>query len=103
MPSVSSTTIADGIDRVSVLAQYLYKVAGKTPTNWEQKGVAVAAYTVAALCKYSVLRESCAMLTRLSRGQQQPAGSSCERCDWDHQTCDACVVSGMQQDAQVRG
>lgn len=34
-----------------VLANYLYKLAGSTPTAWEQKGVAVAAYTVAVLCK----------------------------------------------------
>ncbi|TID16827.1 high affinity methionine permease [Venturia nashicola] len=30
-----------------VLAQYLYKIAGSTPSDWEQKGVAVAGYTVA--------------------------------------------------------
>jgi hypothetical protein len=30
-----------------VLAQYLFKINGATPTAWEQKGVAVAAYTVA--------------------------------------------------------
>ena len=35
-----------------VLAQYLLKLAGATPTAWEQKGVAVAAYSVAVLCKY---------------------------------------------------
>jgi hypothetical protein len=30
-----------------VLAQYLFKLGGSTATPWQQKGVAVAAYTVA--------------------------------------------------------
>lgn len=34
----------------TVLAQYLFKLAGSTPTNWKLKGVAVASYTVAVLC-----------------------------------------------------
>lgn len=32
-----------------VLAQYLFRINGHTPTPWEQKGVAVAGYTVAVL------------------------------------------------------
>ncbi|KKY19943.1 putative high affinity methionine permease [Phaeomoniella chlamydospora] len=32
-----------------VLAQYLYKINGHSPTDWEKKGVAVAGYTVAVL------------------------------------------------------
>ncbi|EFX00648.1 high affinity methionine permease [Grosmannia clavigera kw1407] len=32
-----------------VLAQYLFKTSGHTPTNWQLKGVAVAGYTVATL------------------------------------------------------
>ncbi|KAI0165293.1 amino acid transporter [Hypoxylon sp. FL1284] len=33
-----------------VLARYLYQCIGSTPTDWQLKGVAVAAYTVACLC-----------------------------------------------------
>ncbi|GAB7356754.1 hypothetical protein MBLNU459_g7654t3 [Dothideomycetes sp. NU459] len=32
-----------------VLAQYLFKINGHSPTAWEQKGVAIAGYTVATL------------------------------------------------------
>ncbi|KAI9708247.1 MAG: hypothetical protein M1820_004201 [Bogoriella megaspora] len=32
-----------------VLAQYLFKLGGSTPSAWQQKGVAVAGYTVAVL------------------------------------------------------
>lgn len=32
-----------------VLAQYLFRINGHTPTPWEQKGVAVAGYTIAVL------------------------------------------------------
>jgi amino acid transporter len=32
-----------------VLAQYLYRISGTTPTPWELKGVAVAGYTIAVL------------------------------------------------------
>ncbi|KAI5863700.1 amino acid transporter [Durotheca rogersii] len=42
-----------------VLARYLFRAAGQTPTDWQLKGVAVAAYTLASLCvilhnKYSL-------------------------------------------------
>lgn len=32
-----------------VLSQYLFRINGHTPTPWEQKGVAIAGYTVAVL------------------------------------------------------
>ena len=32
-----------------VLAEYLFRVNGHTPSNWELKGTAVAGYTVAVL------------------------------------------------------
>lgn len=35
----------------TVLAQYLFRTSGVTPTGWQLKGVAVAGYTVAFLCK----------------------------------------------------
>lgn len=48
--------LGDIADVALVLAQYLYKIAGSTPSAWEQKGVAVAAYTVAVGCKCSLLK-----------------------------------------------
>jgi hypothetical protein len=32
-----------------VLAQYLYRIGGKSPTEWEEKGVAIAGFTVVFL------------------------------------------------------
>lgn len=32
-----------------VFANYVFKAAGHTPTDWQSKGVAVAAYTVACI------------------------------------------------------
>ncbi|KAI1075994.1 amino acid transporter [Whalleya microplaca] len=42
-----------------VLSQYVWQIAGKTPTDWQLKGVAVAANTLATICvivhnKYSL-------------------------------------------------
>ena len=34
----------------AVLAEYLFKLADAETTAWKEKGVAVAVYTVAALC-----------------------------------------------------
>lgn len=33
-----------------VLSRYIWRIAEKTPTDWESKGVAVAAYTLAVMC-----------------------------------------------------
>lgn len=33
-----------------VLSRYLWRIAEKTPTDWEVKGVAIAAYTFAVIC-----------------------------------------------------
>lgn len=35
----------------TVLAEYLFACAGSSYTNWQLKGVAIAGYTVAFLCK----------------------------------------------------
>lgn len=37
---------------VTVLAEYLFKLANADTTAWKEKGVAVAAYTVAVLSMY---------------------------------------------------
>ena len=33
------------------MAQYLFKIGDHTPSAWEQKGVAIACYTLVTLCK----------------------------------------------------
>lgn len=33
-----------------VLSRYIWRIAEKTPTDWESKGVAVASYTLAVIC-----------------------------------------------------
>ena len=40
------------LTRASALSRYLWRIAEKTPTDWEMKGVAVAAYTFAVICQY---------------------------------------------------
>ncbi|RDI80159.1 hypothetical protein Vi05172_g9919 [Venturia inaequalis] len=44
--AVQTVLLSFSASNTIVLAQYLYKIAGSTPSSWEQKGVAVAAYTV---------------------------------------------------------
>lgn len=43
------------LTRYIVLSRYLWRIAGKTPSDWEMKGVAIAAYTLAVICKFSSL------------------------------------------------
>ena len=47
----SLTTWLFNSNKYAVLAQYVFRMAGRSPTAWEQKGVAVAGYTVAVICK----------------------------------------------------
>lgn len=47
--AVQTVVLSFSSSNAIVLAQYLYKVNGHTPTPWEQKGVAAAGYTVAVL------------------------------------------------------
>lgn len=41
---------------LKVLAQYLFRINGHVPTDWQLKGVAIAGYTVAVLCKFDQLK-----------------------------------------------
>ncbi|KAL7619803.1 hypothetical protein AAE478_010348 [Parahypoxylon ruwenzoriense] len=57
--AVYSVLLSFSSSNAIVLARYLYQIAGYTPTDWQLKGVAVAAYTLASLCvilhnKYSL-------------------------------------------------
>ena len=60
MPSVSLVHVSYQLEwltvQFAVLAEYLFRINGHTPSAWELKGTAVAGYTVAvlrnALCIY---------------------------------------------------
>ncbi|RMZ87064.1 hypothetical protein DV736_g5712, partial [Chaetothyriales sp. CBS 134916] len=47
--AIQSVLLSFSASNAIVLAEYLYRINGATPTNWELKGVAVAGYTVAFL------------------------------------------------------
>jgi hypothetical protein len=40
-----------GLTRPQVFSQYIFRMAGRAPAAWEQKGVAIAGYTAAVVCK----------------------------------------------------
>ncbi|KAI0120622.1 amino acid permease-domain-containing protein [Xylariales sp. AK1849] len=44
-----SVVLSFSASNATVLAQYLFRINGHSPTAWEQKGVAIAGYTVATL------------------------------------------------------
>ncbi|OTA98282.1 hypothetical protein M426DRAFT_17573 [Hypoxylon sp. CI-4A] len=57
--AVFTTVLSFSSSNAIVFAQYVYQIAGYTPTSWQLKGVAVAGYTLASLCvtlhnKYSL-------------------------------------------------
>jgi amino acid transporter len=49
--AVQSVILSFSSSNAIVLSQYVFRMAGRLPTAWEQKGVAVAGYTVAVICK----------------------------------------------------
>jgi amino acid transporter len=49
--AVQSVILSFSSSNAIVLSQYVFRMAGRLPTDWEQKGVAVAGYTVAVICK----------------------------------------------------
>ncbi|TDZ15988.1 High-affinity methionine permease [Colletotrichum orbiculare MAFF 240422] len=57
--AVQSVLLSFSSSNAIVLSRYLWRIAGKTPSAWELKGVAIAAYTFAVICvvahnKYSL-------------------------------------------------
>ncbi|KAF4414593.1 high affinity methionine permease [Fusarium acutatum] len=57
--AVQSVVLSFSSSNAIVLSRYLWRIAGKTPSDWEMKGVAIAAYTLAVICvvahnKYSL-------------------------------------------------
>ncbi|KAG8165747.1 hypothetical protein KVR01_004299 [Diaporthe batatas] len=48
--AVQSVILSFSASNAIVLSRYIWRIAEKTPTDWESKGVAVAAYTLAVIC-----------------------------------------------------
>jgi hypothetical protein len=49
--AVQSVILSFSSSNAIVLSRYLWRIAGKTPSDWQMKGVAIAAYTLAVVCK----------------------------------------------------
>lgn len=47
--AVQSVVLAYSSSNAVVLSQYVWRIAGKVPSAWEMKGVAIAAYTAAVI------------------------------------------------------
>lgn len=47
--AVQSVILSFSSSNAVVLSRYLWRIAGRTPTDWELKGVALAAYTLAVI------------------------------------------------------
>ncbi|KAG4269247.1 hypothetical protein FPRO04_12122 [Fusarium proliferatum] len=47
--AVQSVVLSFSSSNAIVLSRYLWRIAGKTPSDWEMKGVAIAAYTLAVI------------------------------------------------------
>lgn len=48
--AVQSVILSFSSSNAIVLSRYLWRIVGRTPSEWEMKGVAIAAYTLAVLC-----------------------------------------------------
>lgn len=66
----------------TVLATYLFRCSTKDPSNWEIKGVALAGYTVACLCKWAFSFVCDYILTRCRPGVQHQVRLLIPECDW---------------------
>ena len=49
--AVQTVLLSFSSSNAIVLSQYVWRIAGKTPSAWQMKGVAIAAYTLAVICK----------------------------------------------------
>ncbi|KAJ2976868.1 hypothetical protein NQ176_g4691 [Zarea fungicola] len=57
--AVQTVVLSFSSSNAIVLSRYVWRIANKVPTDWEMKGVAIAAYTAAVICvvahnKYSL-------------------------------------------------
>ncbi|KAF7555563.1 hypothetical protein G7Z17_g2040 [Cylindrodendrum hubeiense] len=51
--AVQSVLLSFSSGNAIVLSRYLWRIAGREPSDWEMKGVAIAAYTFAVICVIS--------------------------------------------------
>lgn len=49
--AVQSVLLSFSSSNAIVLSRYLWRIVGRDPTDWEMKGVAIAGYTLAVICK----------------------------------------------------
>lgn len=48
--AVQTVVLSFSSSNAIVLSRYVWRIANKVPTDWEMKGVAIAAYTAAVIC-----------------------------------------------------
>ncbi|TQN64135.1 High-affinity methionine permease [Colletotrichum shisoi] len=48
--AVQSVILSFSSSNAVVLSRYLWRIAGTTPSEWQMRGVAIAAYTIAVIC-----------------------------------------------------
>lgn len=56
--AVQSVILSFSSSNAIVLSQYLWRIARKEPSDWQMKGVAIAAYSLAVICKHEFSRIS---------------------------------------------
>jgi hypothetical protein len=71
--AVQSVLLSFSSSNAIVLSQYVFRMAGRAPAAWEQKGVAIAGYTVA------VIRMSFRLWLLEVHANNQPVGISSNR------------------------
>lgn len=52
--AVQSVLLSFSSSNAIVLSRYLWRIVGRDPSPWEMKGVAIAGYTLAVICKSKV-------------------------------------------------
>lgn len=50
--AVQSVILSFASSNAIVMSRYVWRIANKTPSDWQMKGVAVAAYTLAVICAW---------------------------------------------------
>lgn len=64
--AVQSVVLSFSSSNAIVLSRYVWRIAGQAPTDWEMKGVAIAAYTLAVICTLT-RRKQWIVLTSIRR------------------------------------
>ena len=53
--AVQSVLLSFSSSNAIVLSRYLWRIARTEPSDWQMKGVAIAAYTLAVICRFCLL------------------------------------------------